>query len=112
MTNRRWPRCTCCGSRLPEGAPGTPITTPIPPPPVEFARILESHVLSLRTAGRRPIALRINDVEAGRCGITDMTDILGHPVFRDNSLPPGRACLRLFDGTLYEFALPVYFTED
>ena len=113
MAERYWPRCTSCGSRLPEGAPGTPVVTPIPPPPIGFLRILDSHITNCRTRGRQVLEVRINDTDAGRCGITDDTaTVFGHPVLRDNTLPPGTARLKLDDGTLYELLLPVYFTED
>ena len=113
MAERYWPRCTSCGSRLPEGAPGTPVVTPIPPPPVGFLRIIGSHIDGCRTRGRQVHAVRINDTDAGRCGITDdIETVLGRPIFRDNTLPLGIARLKLDDGTLHEFALPVYFTED
>jgi len=85
----------------------------VPPPPLEFVRILESHLRGLYRRGRIPRVLRISDVEAGRCGIADGTAILGLPIRRDNTVPIGRARFELgIPSDLYEFALPIYFTED
>lgn len=90
---------------------GTPAVTPIPPA-MDFVRIVGSHIDECRMHGRQVHAVRINDADAGRCGITDVVEVLGRPIFRDNSLPLGTVRLKLDDGTLYELLLPVYFTED
>lgn len=84
----------------------------VPPPPIEFGRILHSHLGALCTAGRTPRALLISEVEAGRCGIAHGTQIMGLPIKLTARIPLGRACLELDSWTEYEFALPLRFTED
>lgn len=80
----------------------------------EFLSILESHVLRMRTAGATINSVRINDVEAGRCGLADVTVIMGMPIIRDNSLQIGRVRLDCTgrEFSQYEFFIPVRFTED
>lgn len=90
---------------------GIPDVTPVPPA-MDFVRIVGSHIDECRARGRQVLQIRISDTEAGRCGIRDATEVLGRPVFRDNTLPLAVVRLKLNDGTSYEFALPVYFTED
>lgn len=96
----------------PHWAFGTPAVTPIPPA-MDFVRILDSHIAACRTRGRQVHTVRINDTDAGRCGISDdIETVLGRPLYLDNTLPLGTVRLKLDDGTLYELLLPVYFTED
>lgn len=84
----------------------------IPPPPIELLGILKSHLDGLCTQGRSARALLISEVEAGRCGIAHGTRIMGLPIKLTARIPLGRAYLELDQWSEYEFALPLYFTED
>lgn len=94
----------------PDWAFGIPDVTPVPPA-MDFVRIVGSHIDECRAHGRQVLQIRINYTDAGRCGILAAVEVLGRPIFRDNTLPLGTVRLKLDDGSLYELLLPVYFTE-
>lgn len=112
MAETRWPRCACCDDRLPEGAPGTPVTLPITPALDLFLRIIESHLTLVRQIGRRPRAVVLHEQEAGRWGAKGACTVFGIPLEHDDSVPLGRCRMRLDDGTQGEIDLPAWFTED
>lgn len=74
--------------------------------------MLHSHIERLHGQGHTPTAFLINSTEAGNRGITDEhTTVFGLPIRIDDDLWIGFARLRLEDTSVYEFALPVRFTE-